>query len=82
MAEKKQTLFYATFLCRRYNVKKMKNQIFAHENMKKPPQKVAYLSRNSIFSEIFHLLPNSPNGRIHVPKYEQLYIELGLEHHT
>ena len=45
---------------------------FAHENMKKPPKKVAYLSRNSVISEIFHLLPtvlpNSPNGRIHVPK--------------
>ena len=26
--------------------------------MKKPPQKVAYLSRNSVVSEIFHLLPN------------------------
>ena len=24
------------------------------------------LSRNSVVSEIFHLLPNSPNGRIHV----------------
>ena len=35
----------------------LKNQIFAHENMKKSPQKVAYLSRNSVVSEIFHLLP-------------------------
>ena len=26
--------------------------------MKKPPKKVAYLSRNSVVSEIFHLLPN------------------------
>ena len=26
--------------------------------MKKTPQKVAYLSRNSVVSEIFHLLPN------------------------
>ena len=25
--------------------------------MKKPPQKVAYLSRNSVVSEIFQLLP-------------------------
>ena len=25
--------------------------------MEKPPQKVAYLSRNSVVSEIFHLLP-------------------------
>ena len=37
-------------------------------NLKKPPQKVAYLSRNSVVSEIFLLLPNSPNGRSHVPK--------------
>ena len=36
--------------------------------MKKTPRKVAYLSRNFVVSEIFHLLPNSPNGRIHVPK--------------
>ena len=36
----------------------MKNKFFTHENMKKPPQKVAYLSRNSVVSEIFHLLPN------------------------
>ena len=26
--------------------------------MEKTPQKVAYLSRNSVASEIFHLLPN------------------------
>jgi hypothetical protein len=26
--------------------------------MKKTPQKVAYLSRNSVVSEIFHLLPS------------------------
>ena len=32
--------------------------------MKKPPQKVAYLSRNSVFSEIFHLLPNSPTAQM------------------
>ena len=32
--------------------------------MKKPPQKVAYLSRN--FSHTAYILPNSPNGRIHV----------------
>ena len=31
--------------------------------MKKPPQKVAYLSRNSVVSEIFLFQPNSPNGR-------------------
>ena len=35
--------------------------------MKKPPQKVTYLSRNSVVSEIFLLLPNSPNGSIYVP---------------
>ena len=51
--------------------------------MKKPLEKVAYLSRNSVVSEIFHLLPNSPNGRIHVFQMwsiEQLYIELGFDH--
>ena len=30
---------------------------FALKKLKKPPQKVAYLSRNSVVSEIFHLLP-------------------------
>ena len=32
------------------------------------PQKVAYLSKNSVVSEISLLLPNSLNGRILVPK--------------
>jgi hypothetical protein len=36
--------------------------------MKKPPQKVAYLSKNSVVSEILILLPNSPNGRKNIPK--------------
>ena len=31
-----------------------KTFFFAHENMTNPPQKVAYLSRYSIVSEIFH----------------------------
>ena len=49
--------------------------------MKKPPQKVAYLSKNSVVSEISLLLPNSPNGRILVPMWpiEQLYMELGVK---
>ena len=34
------------------------NFFFALKKLKKPPQKVAYLSRNSVVSEIFHLLPN------------------------
>jgi hypothetical protein len=34
--------------------------VFGHKKLKKPPQKVV--------SEIFLLLPNSSNGRIHVPK--------------
>jgi hypothetical protein len=42
---------------------------FGHKKLKKPPQKVAYLSRNFVVSEIFLLLPNSLNGRIHVPKF-------------
>ena len=46
---------------------KIEKFIFAHENMKKPSPKVAYLSRNSVGSEFFLLLPNSSNGRIHVP---------------
>jgi hypothetical protein len=63
----------ATFQCGSYNVKNiLKKYLFANENMKKTPQKIAYFSRNSVVSEIFHLLPtvvpNSPNGRIHVPK--------------
>ena len=38
--------------------KKKKFEIFfATEKLKKPPQKVAYLSRNSVVSEIFFLLP-------------------------
>jgi hypothetical protein len=41
---------------------------FALKKLKKLPQKVAYLSRNSIVSEISLLLPNSPNDRLHVPK--------------
>ena len=41
---------------------------FALKKLKKPPQKVAYLSRNSVISEISLLLPNSPNGRSHGPK--------------
>ena len=31
---------------------------FGLKKLKKPPQKVANLSRNSVVSEIFHLLPN------------------------
>ena len=30
---------------------------FGLKKLKKPPQKVAYLVRNSVVSEIFHLLP-------------------------
>ena len=30
---------------------------FDLKKLKKPPQKVAYLSKNSVVSEIFHLLP-------------------------
>ena len=43
----KKILFYfilCNFLVRTLQCKKkLKNKIFAHENMKKPPQKVAYL---------------------------------------
>ena len=43
-------------------------KFFGHKNVKKPPEKVAYLSRISDVSEIFSLLPNSPKGRNHIPK--------------
>ena len=48
--------------------RKIKKKKFAHKKLKKTPQKVAYLSRNSVVSEIFLFQPNSPNGRFHVPK--------------
>ena len=35
--------------------------------MKKPPQKVAYISRNSFVSEIFILLPNSQKAEFMFP---------------
>ena len=38
-------------------LKKILKKFFAFKKLKKPPQKVAYLSRNSVVSEIFHLLP-------------------------
>ena len=42
-----------------------KKNFFAHENMKKPPQKLAHLSRKSVVSEIFHLLPtNCPTAQM------------------
>jgi len=44
------------------------DHFFALKKLKKPPQKVAYISRNSVVSEISLLLLNSPNGRSHVPK--------------
>ena len=43
--------------------------------MKKPPQKVAYLSKNSVVSEISLLLPNSSK----MWPIEQLYMELGVK---
>ena len=48
-----------------FSVDATMHKFLAHENMKKPPQKVAYLSRNSVIFEIYSL-PNSP--RVHVPK--------------
>ena len=32
-------------------------------------KKEFHLSVELVVSEIFHLLPNSPNGRVHIPKY-------------
>ena len=55
---KKNILFYVTFQCGRQGIFKIILKfLFDLENIKKPPQKVAYLSRNSVVSEIFHLLP-------------------------
>ena len=45
--------------------------------MKKPPQKVAYLSRNSVVSEISLLLPKWQKSWSKMWPIEQLYIELG-----
>ena len=39
------------------------------KKLKKPPEKVAYFSRNSVVSRIFYSSPNSQDGRFHVPKY-------------
>ena len=48
--EKILTLFYATFQCGRYNLKKMlKNFFFAHEKLKKLPKKVAHNSKPAVF---------------------------------
>ena len=47
--------------------------------MKKTPQKVAYLSRNSVVLEIFHLLPKWQNLCSQMWPIEQLYIELGSD---
>ena len=49
-------LKYATFWSVFFNFLRS-NFFFALKKLKKPPQKVAYLSRNSVVSEIFHLLP-------------------------
>ena len=53
---------------------------FDHENMKKPPQKVAYLSRILVVSEIFHNTAQQPkwqNSSSKMWPIDQLYIELG-----
>ena len=48
--EKILTLFYATFQCGRYNLKKiLKNIFFAHEKLKKLPKKVAHNSQPAVF---------------------------------
>ena len=50
-----------------FKKKKKKKKKIALKKLKKPPQKVAYLSKNSVVSEISLLLPNSPNGRSNGP---------------
>ena len=60
----------------------LKNELdfFAHENKKKTPQKVAYLSRISTFQK-FSLTAQQPkwqNSCSQLWSIEQLYIELGI----
>ena len=57
--------------------KKIKKKFFALKKMKKPPQKVAYFSRNSVVSEISLLLPKWQKSWAKMWPIEQLYIELG-----
>ena len=48
--EKNLNLFYSTFQCGRYNLKKiLKRNFFAHEKLKKLPQKVAHNSQPAVF---------------------------------
>ena len=51
---------------------------FALKKLKKPPQKVAYLSRNSVVSEIFFFQPKWQISCSKMWPIEQLYIELGF----
>ena len=47
-------LYYVTFQCGRKNIfRKILKSFFAYKKLKKPPEKVAYLSRISVVSEIF-----------------------------
>ena len=53
----------------------------ALKKLKKPPSKVAYLSRILVVSEIFHNTAQKPKWQNSCSKMwpiEQLYIELGL----
>ena len=57
-----------------------KKKIFALKKFKKPPSKVAYLSRILVVSEIFHNTAQQPKWQNSCSKMwpiEQLYIELG-----
>ena len=53
-----------------YFSKKKSLNFFDHEKLKKTPQKVAYLSRNSVVSEIFYYSTDSQEGRFQFPKYD------------
>ena len=58
------------------------NIFFAHKKLKKPPKKVAYLSRNSVVSEIFPYTAQQPKWQnicSQMWPIEQLYIELGTK---
>ena len=71
-------LFGVVFSC--FHWQKFNFLFFGHENIKKPPKKVAYLSRISVVSEIFPFTAQQPkwqNSCSQIWPIDQLYIELG-----
>ena len=67
------------FLVRTLQCLKKIISLFDHENIKKTPQKVAYLSKISVISDIFSNTAQQPkwqNSCSQMWPIEQLYIEL------